>query len=158
MVIRQIIAFHSLLTNPHQYAATVLAKLCINVATLIWSFLVLWKPGAIRLWPGADFVEHLAIGSFEGEDTFAVFLAITSIISCVRLILHAKPIPLGSVIYGILATFWMYVLFSLVIAIQLGITAMRPGQLASIIVITALALFAFIANPKKRQRDDSMAD
>lgn len=142
-------AVASLLDNPYQYSGQVVAKLCVNAATAIWATVVLVKPDALRAWPGAAFT-----GSLYTEDVFAAVLLIVSALAIVRLFRQRRPLLLGACAYGLMLLLWLYTWTTLVIAIGNGITATRPGQFAGVTVITALALFAFVSNPK-RKRDGS---
>lgn len=139
----------ALLDNPYQYSGQVVAKLCVNAATAIWAIVVFVKPDALRTWPGSAFS-----GSVYTEDVFATVLLVISGFALVRLFRHRRPLMFGACAYGAMLLLWLYTWTTLVVAISNGITAARPGQLAGVTVITALALFAFVSNPK-RTRDGS---
>jgi hypothetical protein len=136
----------SLLDNPYQYSGQVLAKLCVTIATVIWACVVLWKPGALVLWPGSSYFFTPA-----GEDLLAASMLILSLCAFLRLLFRSVPLIVGAAVYGAFLLVWLYTWATLVFAIYAGITAMRPGQLAGVTVVTALAMFAFISNPKKRR-------
>ncbi len=138
-----------LLDNPYQYSGQVLAKLCVNVATIIWALVVLVKPGALRVWPGALFS-----GDQSGEDVLAIVLLLLCAAALWRLLKRSRPLTAGACVYGVLLLLWLYTFATLLVAVHTGLTAPRPGQLAGVTVVTALAMFAFISNPKRR-RDGS---
>lgn len=142
----------ALLNNPYQYSGQVIAKLAVNFATIIWALVVLFKPDALRTWPGSVFS-----GSIYAEDVLALVLLLLCAIALVRLFTHRRPLALGACVYGLLLLLWLYTWTTLIVAVYNGVTAARPGQLASVTIVTALAMFAFISNPK-RKRDGSPAD
>lgn len=137
----------SLLDNPYQYSGQVVAKLSVNLATMIWALVVLLKPDALKAWPGS-FNEVLH------EDLFAGTLLLLAVVAVARLLYKTSPRKLGACVYGVFLLLWLYTLATLLIAIQTGITAARPGQLAGVTIVTILAVFAFVSNPK-RHRDGS---
>lgn len=139
----------SLLDNPYQYSGQVVAKLSVNLATMIWALVVLLKPDALARWPAPLFVDNPIC-----ENILAGALLLLTVIATIRLVYKASPRKLGACVYGIFLLLWLYTLATLLIAVQTGITAARPGQLAGVAVVTILAVFAFVSNPK-RHRDGS---
>lgn len=142
----------SLLDNPYQYSGQIITKLAVNGATAIWAFVVLIKSDALTTWPGS-----FILSGVVHENALAVALLILSAIATVRLFYKRSPIPLGACAYGLFLLLWLYTLATLLVAVHLGITALRPGQLAGVVVVTALSAFAFVSNPKRR-RDGSPSD
>lgn len=136
----------SLLDNPYQYSGQVIAKLCVNIATMIWACVVIYKTDALITWPGSA-----SLFLWFHEDALAVVLLLLSFFATLRLLFRSAPIRIGACVYGVLLLLWLYVWTTLVVAINTGLTAMRPGQLAGVTVVAALAMFAFISNPKKRR-------
>lgn len=136
----------SLLDNPYQYSGQVVAKLCVNIATMIWACVVIYKSDALIAWPGSA-----SIFMWFHEDALAAALLLLSFFATLRLIFRSAPIRIGACVYGVLLMLWLYTWATLVVAISAGQTAMRPGQLAGVTVVAALAMFAFISNPKKRR-------
>ena len=132
-----------LLQNPYQYSGRVIAKICVNVATIIWSLVVLCKENALYLWPGPQ----LSAGII-GENFVAVLFIVLASIATGRLLLKSTPRALGACVYGSFLLLWIYTFTTLILAIASGVTALRPGQLAGVSVVTALAVFAFVSNPK----------
>ncbi len=136
----------SLLDNPYQYSGQVLAKICVTIATGLWAGVVLWKESALERWPGSSF-----FFTARGEDILAASLLLLAICAFLRLLFRAVPLILGAGVYGVFLLVWLYTWTSLMFAISSGMTVLRPGQFAGVTVITALAMFAFISNPKKRR-------
>lgn len=132
------------LSNPHQYGAAVLAKLAVNAATVIFFAIVLWKPDALKLWPGRG---YLPVGDAT-ENVFAIIALACATVAIARLIIKSPPALFGVIYYGATALAWLYVWATLCISIGTGLVDLRPGQFAGITTVTALSLFAFISNPK----------
>lgn len=141
-----------LLDNPYQYSGQVVAKLCVNLATIIWACVVLWKADALIAWPGST-----ALFLWFHEDALAGLLLFCAAFATMRLLLRSAPLRIGSCVYGVFLLLWLYTWATLVVAINTGVTILRPGQLAGVSVVAALAMFAFISNPKK-QRHGSPPD
>lgn len=138
--------FSRLFENPYQYSGQVLAKLCVNMATMIWSAVVVYKTDALIQWPGSA-----SIFLWFHEDALAVVLFLLAFFASLRLVFRSAPLSIGSCVYGVFLLLWLYTLATLMVAISTGLTAMRPGQIAGVTLVTSLAMFAFIANPKKRR-------
>lgn len=135
-----------LLDNPYQYSGQVVSKLCVNLATIIWACVVLYKADALIAWPGSAL-----IFLWFHEDALAAVLLLCAFFATLRLLFRSAPLRIGSCVYGVFLLLWLYTWATLVVAISTGTTAMRPGQLAGVTVVAALAMFAFISNPKKRR-------
>lgn len=133
-----------ILDNPYQYSGQVISKLCVSVATLIWSCIVLYKSDALAAWAGAKLLDE-----WIDEDALAFVLLVFSVGSIWRLFRHSAPLVVGSCVYGVFLILWLYTWATLVLAITSGITALRPGQFAGVTIVTALAMFAFISNQKR---------
>lgn len=140
--------FGGLLHNPYQYSGQVIAKMCVNAATIVWSFVVLWKDDALAAWPSPRFI----VGALGENFVAGLFLLLASV-ATLRLLFRSAPLILGSCVYGAFLMLWLYTLSTLIIAISSGITSLRPGQLAGVIVVTALAAFAFVSNPKRTDNE-----
>lgn len=134
----------SVLNNPYQYSGQVIAKLSVNLGTMIWAAVVMWKPGALATWPGPGSTLPIL-----HEDLFAAIVFVLAAVASARLIFKSVPVKLGACVYGIFLLLWLYTFITLLIAIGTGATALRPGQLAGVTVVTALAIYAFVSNPKR---------
>ena len=141
-----------LLENPYQYSGQVIAKLSVNVATMIWSAVVFIKPDALARWPASFLVSNAV-----HENTLAAGLFVLSFIAAIRILFKSAPLRLGACVYGVFLLLWLYTWMTLIVAVTNGITAARPGQLAGVTVLVALAAFAFVSNPK-RKRHGSPSD
>lgn len=140
----------SILDNPYQYSGQVVAKLCVNLATVVWALVVLIKPDAIANWP-ATFAPPGSIN----EDVLALVLLTLSAFATWRLVKKSRPVGMGVCVYPIFLILWLYTLTTLLIAVVNGVTSPRPGQLAGVLVVTLLAIFAFVSNPKRRDGSPS---
>lgn len=135
----------TVLDNPYHYGGQILSKLSVNIATMIWACVVIYKSDALIAWPGSA-----SIFLWFHEDALAVTFLILSFFATIRLVFRSVPLPIGACVYGIFLLLWLYTWATLVAAIYTGDTALRPGQLAGVSVVAGLAMFAFISNPKKR--------
>lgn len=134
----------SVFANPYHRSGAIVARLSVSFATIIWALIVMYKPNALASWPGSDVI-NLA----GGENHIAFGLLLASLIAIARVVYHYRPIRIGACIYGLMALLWVYSLTTLFVSIEDGRTALRPGQVACISVITVLALFAFVSNPRR---------
>lgn len=126
--------------NPYQFSGTIMAKIAVNLATIFWSAIVLYKDGAL-----SPFVGYSRILSIANENTVAALLIIVSIIQMIRIVRCSKPLLLGISGYALLTLFWMNVWWNIVI----NPGPIWPASFSSVSVIVLLSLYAFIANPKK---------
>lgn len=128
--------FHS----PYQYSATILAKLIVNLATIIWSSVVLSKADAL-----SPFSYYSGMTALMNEDYWATLFLLLSCIMMLRLLTCAPPVKLGLLAYLFLGGFWAYVWWGIVF--REG--PFWPASFASVSVVVILAVFSIIANPKR---------
>lgn len=149
------LCFHvrDVLQNPYHYSGVILARITVNVATMLWAAVVIVKADALKMWPGSAL-----LGYAMTENQLAVLLLIMSCVASGRILFHSKPMAIGALLYAGFALLWMYVWASLVIAVWLGLTSLRPGQIACVTVVTCLSVFAFVANPKRNACGGSPAE
>lgn len=134
------------LFNPYHYSGAVIARLAVSFATIVWAVIVLVKRDALIRWPGANLITD-----YVGENVFAVCMLFLASIALYRLVYQVKPLKIGGCLYFMMALLWVYTFASLALAIYYGETALRPGQVSAILIVTVLSLFAFIANPKNQR-------
>jgi hypothetical protein len=125
--------------NPYQYSATILAKGCVNTATILWSVVVLLKRDAL-----SPFTSYRPMLSVMSEDYWALCLIVTSVIMLYRLVTCKPPRKIGVLAYMVLGIFWANIWWGIVI--QPG--PFWPAAFGSVTVVLLLSLFAFISNPK----------
>lgn len=133
-----------MLSSPYHYSGAILARLTVSIATALWSMVVLYKEDALRTWPLS---QETALHEYENAAAAAMLILCATAIG--RLLAHARPVPFGACLYCAMALVWVYTLVTLITAVFTGVTALRPGQIGAVTVVTALSLFAFIANPKR---------
>lgn len=133
-----------LLDNPHHYAGAIVARVIVNVATIIWSVVVLAESNALAVTPYGRIMT-----AYVREDIWAAaFLALACALLW-RVVAQCKPHPLGAVGYLAILALWAFVDVVLLLV-------QRPLYPTSISWVTAgcvAALWAFIANPKRGGRD-----
>lgn len=130
-----------LLQNPYQFSAVITAKVAVNVASLIWSTIVIYKENALA----STFIYYGNITRFLSEDIFASILLAISLIQLIRLVFRSKPIMIGGIGYAILTLFWMYIWWNIIVSIG----PIQPASFSAVTVLVALSIYAFVANPRK---------
>lgn len=126
--------------HPYQYSGAVIAKLSVCVATLVWAALVLLYPDATAANPNYRHMLRL----LPDEDLWAWGLGAVSILLLIRIVLCTRPHRIGVAGYFILGLFWVYLWLGLVLSPRVW-----PTGTAASTVVMVLALYAFIANPKR---------
>jgi hypothetical protein len=129
----------SIFRNPYQYTGVVLARLCINVTTLIWSCIVIAHPMIVGTLAGYEFLWGIMPPLY-----FGIFGSVLAVVCIVRLIVPRKPHWLGSVGYGLQMLFWTY----LAISGWIVPVILRPGATAAITCVAALSVYAFVSNSR----------
>jgi hypothetical protein len=133
--------FSRVLCHKYHRAGAVIARLSVNTATLIWSIVVLISDDALAPTPYGRTLLLLM-----PEDAWGwSFLCLSSVMIC-RLLAQSKPHPLGIIGYMILLLAWGYV----EIVMLMMQRPLFPTAVATVSVITALAVYGFVANPRPR--------
>ena len=126
--------------HPYQYSGAVIAKLSVCVATLTWAALVLYYPNATISNPNYSHMLRI----IPNEDVWAYTLLIIAGLLLFRILLCRPPHRVGVAGYFALGLFWTYLWLGLVFAPRVW-----PTGTAASTVVVVLALYAFIANPKR---------
>lgn len=126
--------------HPYQYSGAVIAKLAVCVATLTWAGLVLYYPNATGNNP--NYAHMLRI--VPDEDVWALALGLIAVALLLRTLLCLRPHRIGVAGYFALGLFWVYLWLGLMLAPRVWPTGTAAGT-----VVVVLALYAFIANPKR---------
>ncbi|MCC6489136.1 MAG: hypothetical protein IT364_16675 [Candidatus Hydrogenedentes bacterium] len=132
--------FDHIFHHPYQYSGAVIAKLSVCTATLMWAALVLFYPNATANNPNYQHMLRL----LPDEDLWAGVLGTLALLLLLRIILCLRPHRIGVAGYFVLGLFWMYLWLGLVLSPRVWPTGTAAGT-----VVAALALYAFIANPKR---------
>lgn len=132
--------FDYIFHNPYQYSAAILAKGAVTMSTILWSVVVLIKPNALGPFHAYDRMLELL-----PEDVWAIWLICVALWLLIRLVLCMRPRAIGAVGYMLLGGFWAHVWWGIVI----NPGPFWPASFASVSCVVVLALFAFIANPKR---------
>jgi hypothetical protein len=130
---------NAILRNPHHKSGAVIARIAVTAATIIWSIVGLYNDGVLLPAPYGPMM--LRYGPEAAYGWF--FLSISSFM-LYRIVRQSKPHPVGIIGYGILGVGWLYV----DVVLWLFVRPMYPAALAWVTVGTALAVYAFIANPR----------
>ena len=129
-----------LLKNPYHYCGAVIARLAVSVATAIWSLVILSKTNALGPTTYGPTLTELA-----PENVYGGFFLALAVGLIYRLCRPSKPHWLGIVSYGILFFKWMFILAF----ICFNDGPIWPTTLSTVVVIAVLALYAFLAMPKR---------
>lgn len=132
----------SIWRHPHHYAASIVAKLATNAATLIWALVVLAKPNALN--PNRFSFYQLML-DFAPEDVYAWTAIALSLIGILRIVMKATPHWWGGIGYFVQMIFWMYIAYTYTVLSSLPL---RPATAAWLLVGALLAIYAFVANPR----------
>lgn len=127
------------LRHPFYKPTVVLARGCVNLATLIWSAVVIWKPDAL-VDAGAAYAW---VVDYVPEDLIAWALGCVAFSQMGWLLLCLPPIRFGSVGYGLLAFAWAFVWLSILLGVHI-----HPTGAACVPVVVGLAFYGFISNPR----------
>lgn len=116
-------------------SATSLARVCVNLATITWSVVVLARDEALapRL-----YIYHQMLG-IMAEDYWAFIGLFVGIIGLWRLIRRSPLVWWGAIGYWLLMVFWVFLAAAIVNTDFLVVT---PAALASIVVISLLSIYA----------------
>lgn len=133
-----------LLHNPHYYSGAIVARLSTAAASVLWAVVTIAVGDALRAWPITRGLMGDAI-----ENTMAWVLLAVALTSLYRIATQATPFSLGWLIYGYMAIIWIYSAVTLYVAVYTGIIPPRPGQIGAVTVMAILALYGFVANPKR---------
>lgn len=127
--------------NPYHYCGAVIARLAVTFATAIWSVVILSKTNALGPTTYGPTLTELAPENVYG----GVFLAL-SVGLIYRLLRPSKPHWLGIIAYALLFFKWLFILAF----IYFNDGPIWPTTFSTVTVITVLALYSFVALPKKR--------
>ncbi len=117
-----------------------IARLAVNAATFLWALVVLFSDNALD---GTPYGRTLL--SLMPKNAWGLWFLLLSSTMIYRLLAQSKPNPIGIIGYAILMLAWGYVEITLLIQHPLFPTAVGPVS-----VITALAIYGFVANPRPR--------
>ena len=132
-------------SNPHYLAGSVLARLAVNFATLIWSIVVLSTRDVLISAPTA----YAWVTGYVHEDLLASALGALALTQLIWLAAHWPPIrwhgaPVCSLGYGTMAAAWAFALGTIIF----GSRPIQPTSTACVSVVVMLALFAFVSNAR----------
>lgn len=138
--------------HPYYYSSSLLAKLSINLASVLWSLIILLAPVPARevVIPSrlreltAATAASLNMHPWSLETMIAVFLFLMCSLLLWRLLSKKHPIWIGGVAYLLLSLFWVYG----AAAIWTLDTPTPAGAAAAITTVAGLSIFALVANPK----------
>ncbi len=125
--------------NRYHPCGAVLARVAVNIATMIWAIVVLVFEDALAPTPYGPMLKR-----YLPEDVYAGFFLAITIVMLYRIFAQSKPHPLGIVGYGILGAAWLYV-DVIVLFFQ---RPMFPTATAWVTVGTMIAVYGFVANPR----------
>lgn len=131
----------AIIKNRWHYCGAVIARLGVNVATLIWALVVLLNDDALAI---ASY-GHVAT-TYVSEDTYGWFFLIVSVTQLYRIVRQSKPNPIGVIGYGAMLAGWAFVDGYILFAQR----PMQPTAMGCVTVVMLAAVYAFVANPRTR--------
>lgn len=134
----------SVLCNPYHRAGAVVARIAVCSATLIWSLIVLTVDNAL-----APTSYGAALTKYVPEDAWGIGGALVSGGMLYRIIAKCRPHPVGIIGYGAMLLWWGFVAAVLLLSQR----PVQPTATACVLVITVLAVQAFIATPRRGPDD-----
>lgn len=138
----------SIWRHPYHYAASLIAKLATNVATLIWAVVVLSSDNALL---PDRFSFYATMTNIMSEDYWATVALAFAGFGAFRLLSKAPPVWWGAIGYGLQMIFWTY----LAIAYAASGISLRPATTAWLTVGALLSVYAFASNPRARNDEHS---
>lgn len=130
--------------HPYLYSASVVARACVCVATIVWAFVVLLMPNATSSNPNYRHMLEL----MPNENVWALLFLALALPMLVRLFACYPPRRLGAIAYGALVLFWSFLWWGIVISPQVW-----PTGAAASTVVMGLAIYAFVASPRAECTD-----
>lgn len=134
---------HVMFQHPHYYAAGILARLSTSAGTCLWGVLVLLHPNTLDpgRFPAYQMMLDVAPSTWWGFGAFIIAA------SCLfRLLSLSMPHWIGGLAYAAMATLWTFITVSAFMASPYTIA---PASGASLVVTTALSIFALVSNPRR---------
>lgn len=130
-----------ILANPYLYSATILARIAVLFATIVWSVLVMVDP--VKIDPSrypvySDMVAVMPPRAWAGGGIFICAVAFA------RIWMHCRPHWSGPILYAAIMGFWSYLSAS----VFFSGTPIPPAAAACILTVALLSVFAFVSNPK----------
>jgi len=130
---------NSIFRNPYHYCGTLIARVCVCAATILWSVIVLLRTDALL--PTSY---GCLLTGWVHEDVYGWALLLIAGMLLWRIFRQSPPHWVGIVGYGILMCSWLFVT-----AVLWLTRPMQPTSTAWVTVGAALAVFAFIANGRR---------
>lgn len=127
------------LATPYYRATVVLARLCVSLATLIWSAIIIVNPGALA----ASRANYVWITHYVAPQWLGWSLGTIAAGQLAWILLTLPPVRLGALGYALLTFWWGLVFYS----VSFG-TPLLPTATACVAVILLLSIYAFISNPR----------
>ncbi len=131
--------------NPYYAPAGYLARLCVNIGTLIWALVVLSREGALD---GRRWYVYRNMLRYMPEDFWAWGAVILVTVGLYRLLARVTPTWWGALGYGAMMLFWVYLAASLFTDEGRANGAPSPAATGSILVMAFLSVIATASNAK----------
>lgn len=128
--------------SPHYAPAAIAARAAVNVATIIWSVIVLSREHALD---STRFVAYRSMLRIAPEDGWALLALLCSLSGMARLVAKSRPHWTSAIGYFLMMLFWNYLALSLLVYAAFPLP---PATAAGITVVAGLSLYAFVSNPK----------
>lgn len=138
---------HSPLHNPYHYSVAVICRLAVCLATVLWSAIIMFEADDLSI---IRYPAHALLGSLFPLRAWAIGGLVASVPAILAQLSYSAPRWVGAIAYASQMFFWSYLSFS-IFANQRPIP---PGAAACVFVVAVMSIYAFVANPRLRKRDD----
>lgn len=140
---------HNPFCSAYYRAPANLARISANLATLIWSGIILYRENALQS-AGASYAW---IEQFVPEDILAGLLGLLALVQLAWVLFDLRPRRFGHAGYGVLLLFWSFVLFTIVFSFLLTGHPVQPTSAGWVSVGVVLCAFSFLANPRATKNE-----
>lgn len=134
-----------LLNNEHYAPAGYLARFCVNLATFIWSVVVLIRDDAL----GPRIYLYRQMLAVMPEDAWAWLGIATVSIGMFRLVHRDRPRWWGAIGYWLLMVFWVFLDAAVIMSDQ----TITPAALGAISVVAFLSIYASASHSRVRRHE-----
>lgn len=134
--------YDAIFNNKHYYAASLMSKLSINMASFIWSITLLFGWGHLDPF---RFPFYKRMLDTADEKVWAGVAMVCVVLGMYRLLAQTQPKWWGGIGYMVMAAFWVYLTLALFIDFKAPIP---PATAASLITTSFLGVYAFVSNPR----------
>lgn len=141
----------TIFTHPYWGSGPFIAKFSVALATILWGTAVLIEANPLD---PQDFPAYFTLVNAMPSSFWAWGAFIIGGGTVLRLMLKKPPVAWGALVYFAMMMFWCY----LAVTLWIQPYPLRPAQAAGCVTIGLLAIYAFMATPRRRAPVDESAN